>query len=141
MNRFSIKVRGILRRDSSILLCKALNHDFYFLPGGTLRLNENIQTCLLREFKEELSLEVMIKSFGGSIECSFSEKNKLYREINMLFHVYAGASNIEVKSNEAHLEFNFFDFETVISKQFPLLPCLAKSALIDKNPQFYTTYA
>jgi len=69
--QFEGKVRvracGLLYKDGKILLLKHLKIGIKgFLwspPGGGLKFGESIEDCLIREFKEETSLNVKIKKF------------------------------------------------------------------------------
>jgi 8-oxo-dGTP diphosphatase len=62
---FTIRVYGLLINDTKdILLSKEKMGDFQFtkFPGGGLELGEGIADCLIREFKEEASIDVQIIS-------------------------------------------------------------------------------
>ncbi|TDG94670.1 NUDIX domain-containing protein [Cardinium endosymbiont of Culicoides punctatus] len=88
MNRKQIvKVRGILESDGKILLCEHTKGLFYFLPGGTLEIGENLHQCLVREFFEETGLIVVVADFLGCLECHWEDDLTSYQELNMIFNV------------------------------------------------------
>lgn len=62
--RFNIRAYGLLFKDQKVLLCDETMGDFAFtkFPGGGLEWGEGIEDCLMREFKEECSIDVTIDS-------------------------------------------------------------------------------
>jgi len=58
-NRFEITskgrigCRGIIIKDSRILLIHGLQADFFMIPGGGQELNETLENCCIRELQEE----------------------------------------------------------------------------------------
>ncbi len=57
-----IKARGVIMHEGKIFLCKLAIGDasFYCLPGGTLEMNETLETGLSRELFEELGVEAKV---------------------------------------------------------------------------------
>jgi len=64
MNRFNVRVYGILEQDGKLLVSDEYIKGKYItkLPGGGLEFGEGTQDCLIREFREELDLAVSIQS-------------------------------------------------------------------------------
>lgn len=64
INRFNIRVYGILTHADKILLVHEKIGDFEFtkFPGGGLEFGEGISDCLKREFKEETGLDIEVTS-------------------------------------------------------------------------------
>ena len=50
--------RGILIRDSKILLSYEKNIDQYLIPGGGIEEGESLAECCIREMAEETGVEV-----------------------------------------------------------------------------------
>lgn len=51
--------RGIVIRNSKILICHELNsEDYYLIPGGGLEKNETLEECCVREIQEETGYAV-----------------------------------------------------------------------------------
>jgi ADP-ribose pyrophosphatase YjhB (NUDIX family) len=59
---FTIRVYGLLVKNGSLLISDERIKDRYItkLPGGGLEYGEGTIECLIREFKEELDLEVKV---------------------------------------------------------------------------------
>ena len=61
--RFTVRVYGILvNQNQEILLSKEKIGDFGFMkfPGGGLEFGEGPKDCLIREFKEETGLDIIV---------------------------------------------------------------------------------
>jgi 8-oxo-dGTP pyrophosphatase MutT (NUDIX family) len=55
--RFPVSVKGVIIRDSAVLLLKN-GRDEWELPGGKLELLESPESCVAREIEEELQLTI-----------------------------------------------------------------------------------
>ena len=60
MESMNQRVVGIVIKDDAILLVHRLknNKEYYVFPGGGVEENESLESALIREIKEELSLDV-----------------------------------------------------------------------------------
>jgi 8-oxo-dGTP diphosphatase len=61
------KAGGILLRDKKLLVEKSFTKDFFLAPGGKLEANESAKQALIRELKEEFSIDVIegdLEGFG-----------------------------------------------------------------------------
>lgn len=72
-HKIRIRVCGILENEKSEILL--INHsglnesnEFWHLPGGGVNDLENIETALIREFKEECNLNVNILAYVNTYE-------------------------------------------------------------------------
>ena len=54
------KAAGILIKDRKLLVEKSINKDFFIAPGGSIEEGETPEEALVRELKEEFSVEVRI---------------------------------------------------------------------------------
>jgi mutator protein MutT len=64
-NKFNIRVYGLLINDQNeILISDEQQNDFRFskFPGGGLEFGEGPEDCVIREFKEELNIEIKIQN-------------------------------------------------------------------------------
>ncbi len=57
---FSYRIAGILIHNNKILLQKPLNDDGYSIPGGHVSFGEISENTLIREFKEEIGVDIKI---------------------------------------------------------------------------------
>jgi len=62
IKRFNVRVYGILLKDDRVLVSDEYikGKNITKFPGGGLEFGEGIIDCLLREFREELDLEITI---------------------------------------------------------------------------------
>jgi len=90
--KISIRVAGILIKNNKILLIqhKKKKQKYWLAPGGNLEYGENIHTCLKREFKEELSLEILIQDFLFLVETISPDKKR--HILNLFYTVVAPTS-------------------------------------------------
>lgn len=91
VERFNIRVYGILVDNNAVLVSDEIRKGNYMtkFPGGGLELGEGIEDCLIREFKEELGIEIAVgdvyyftKHFQKS---AFNPKDQL---ISLYFKVF-----------------------------------------------------
>jgi len=57
------KVAGVLLRDGKLLVAREEGKDTFMIPGGKIDEGENKEETLIRELKEELSVDVIGKVF------------------------------------------------------------------------------
>src|SRR6478609_2076845 len=63
INRFNIRVYGLLvNAEGAVLLSRERIGDIEFtkLPGGGMEFGEGTHECLIREFKEELGIDIEV---------------------------------------------------------------------------------
>ncbi len=62
-NKFNVRVYGILIFDGAVLVSDEYikRNKITKFPGGGLEFGEGLRDCLVREFKEELDLDVEVK--------------------------------------------------------------------------------
>ncbi len=78
---FKFRVGIVLIRDNKLLCMKAKKFDGYVLPGGHVELDELSNEAVLREGKEELGTEIVIKDLLCVHENLFYNKGKAFNEI------------------------------------------------------------
>lgn len=119
-----LKVRGVLRHEDSILLCYNKAQHFYFLPGGSLELGENLPQCLIRELQEECGLQLSVGRFLGCLECHWQAGMTQYQEVNFVFQLYTQQIPIPriLQSLEDHISFFFLKEADVRLGKYRLLP-------------------
>lgn len=108
LNRIETIVRGVCRRGSTILLCRAKGAKTSYLPGGHIEFGEKARAALKREMVEEADINVGIGKFLGVVENLFFQGDKYHAEINLVFEMFID-DNLEVESQEDWITFEWCD--------------------------------
>ncbi len=137
MSERELIVRVVVVKDDKILLCKSLEKNFYFLPGGHIEQGESPETALERELAEEIGKKPKkIKKV--------TEVNNIYTRENGAviekFYIYlAILDNYEnIVSKESHIAFDWIpvgNLEKIDLKPKKALPNVIKS--IEENKEFF----
>lgn len=105
--------RGVLIDNEHILLCKTvgLEHNFYYLPGGHVELNESASNTLVRELLEETGKNIIITRFLGCYEYRFKPKPPIchHHEYNIVFEMVCPELSAAVQPTqcEENVELHF----------------------------------
>lgn len=104
MNNFNIRVYGLLiNEDNHILISDERRNNFSYtkFPGGGLEFGEGMKEALIREFQEELSLEITVGElfyFNEQFQASaFNSKHQLFS-----FYYLVTSKSIENVGNELY---------------------------------------
>lgn len=79
MSQDIYKAAGIIIRDRKLLFTRAKDMDFFIDPGGKIEQGETAKQALVRELKEELSIEVDesdLEFFGEFVAEAANHKGK-----------------------------------------------------------------
>lgn len=96
-NRLRVRACGICTNETGILL---INHgglhggDFWSPPGGGIEFGETAEMCLVREFREETSLEVNVGKF--LFACEFIKQPLHAIELFFEIDSYAGNPSLGI---------------------------------------------
>ena len=94
-------VLGIARKDNKILVGKGYDKSkkqvFYRCLGGGIEFLEKSEDALIREFKEELGIDIKIKNFLGICENIFKYKGKNAHELVLFYNVYIDSKDYKEK--------------------------------------------
>lgn len=70
---------AIIEKDGKIMLARRQEGQhmagYWEFPGGKIEQGEQAETCLIRELREELSIEVKIEAFVSDTEYQYPEKH------------------------------------------------------------------
>lgn len=59
--RFGLRTVGVAIKNRKILVQREIGSSVYSLPGGAVKILENTEQALIREFKEETGADIKIK--------------------------------------------------------------------------------
>lgn len=129
-NHIEIILRAIIVDDDKILVCKSNdNPPIYYLPGGHLKMGEEMEQGLKREIKEETGVEIKNLKFLEFFENPFTHNNIYHHEINFLYQVDLKSKNPKsIKCQEDHISIIWLEISKLTT--FELLPSCIKDYLI-----------
>src|SRR5690554_5389188 len=105
---FNIRVYGILKNNNDEVLLsdeKRFGRKFTKFPGGGLKQGEGIKDCLIREFQEELSLDIDVNELIYLTD--FYQKSAFHENdqiISVYYSVSAGNTDL-IKTKEQPFDF------------------------------------
>jgi 8-oxo-dGTP pyrophosphatase MutT (NUDIX family) len=105
--------RAVIRRGDRVLLARYLRASWWFLPGGHVEPDENVEDALLRELAEELGTDARIDRFLGVVENSYRNDEGAHHELNHVFEVTL--TEEEPASRESHLEFRWLPRDELVA--------------------------
>ncbi|MDD5750764.1 MAG: NUDIX hydrolase [Candidatus Pacebacteria bacterium] len=110
--RQSIVASGILMIDSKALLLKRGPNNFpapatWILPAGHVEPLETPEKAVVREFKEETNIDVMIRKLI-KIENYFYDSGEVRNHlIEFIYHVIPLKKDFMIKLDKDHVEYDF----------------------------------
>ena len=78
---FKFRVGGIIKRGDKYLVVRINKNSFYCLIGGHVQVNEDTETAVVREIKEELSADINVGKLLHTIEWD-------YPQFHLTMHCY-----------------------------------------------------
>lgn len=80
-SKVRVGCRGIVLKDSHMLISHEVKIDYYSIPGGGLEKNETLEECCAREVREETGYIV-------NPDCHFLTLNEYYEECKYVSHYF-----------------------------------------------------
>ncbi|MBD3635895.1 MAG: NUDIX domain-containing protein [Crocinitomicaceae bacterium] len=90
MSRYNLRVYGLLKDENQVLITHEHRGGMIMtkFPGGGLEMGEGLADCLIREFKEELAIEIEVNDlFYVNDFMQISEFNKSDQLISFYYFV------------------------------------------------------
>jgi len=108
MQKIRVRVAGLLvQNDKVLMVChKKKEKKYWLLPGGGVNLGESLTEALVREFKEELDIEVEAKDIVY-ISDSISPHGKRHI-INIVFSCEYVSGKYSLGSDKRLHDYSFF---------------------------------
>lgn len=124
MKRFNIRVYGIWINDrQEILVSDERIGDFKFtkFPGGGLEFGEGIKDCLIREWKEELNIDIEV---GNHIYTTDFFQLSAFDQTSQIISIYYNVRPMDAKPlidlRERVFDFHGNGHEEITFRQLPL---------------------
>ncbi|MDH4199765.1 MAG: NUDIX domain-containing protein [Spirochaetia bacterium] len=145
MNREDIRIRvaGIYIRDNKILLVKhrKFNQEYYLLPGGGQHTGESARQALIREWKEELDVEITPGEFlflGESIPPDINGRKHVCQ---MVFSIDQISGDVHLHLDETLIDVSWMDIDEI--PKIRLYPQCVEQILgyiQNTTPELYVAY-
>jgi 8-oxo-dGTP diphosphatase len=103
--RFNIRVYGILVQNNSVLVSDEFikGNRITKLPGGGLEFGEGTRDCLIREFKEELGLDIEVTDHFYTTDFYVSSSFDTNSQVISIYYLVEAIGKISFKvSISAH---------------------------------------
>lgn len=107
MKHFNVRVYGILIKDGKLLVSDEFikGHKITKLPGGGLEFGEGTIECLVREFKEELDLEVDVLSHFYTTDFFVSSAFSASSQVISIYYKVKALSDMNFDVSEVAFDF------------------------------------
>lgn len=107
--------RGILLKDSRILLVHELKNDFFMIPGGGLEEEESLEACCVRELQEETGYIVKTSRDGAYLQINEYYEDYKYIDYYYLCEIIGESStNLTEMEAERKLVAEWVDFDAAL---------------------------
>jgi len=85
--QFDFRVAAIAIQREHILALRVEPHDFWFLPGGHVEINERAEAAIVREMREETGMNVAVDRLVWVVENFFTLEGKRHHELGFYYLV------------------------------------------------------
>jgi len=141
---FSYRVAGILIKNNKGLLQRPLSDTGYSIPGGHVSFGETNEETLIREFREEIGVDIKVNGLKWVGEIFFPWGDKPCHQINLFYKIalnddtqiplHGDFYGIEKMDNTSFkLEFSWVDLKDILNIE--LYPTNAKELLLNNEKE------
>ncbi len=114
--KYPVSIKGIIIFNKQIVLLKNEREEWE-LPGGKLEEDETVEACLVREIKEELSIEVAVKHIVDAWLYNIGGKVQVF-----IVSYYCDVSETQarhIKLSPEHKDVGWFNFHQIKNLNMP----------------------
>ncbi len=119
-NKWGLTVRGILKNEENKILLvkrhfKSRNEaKKWEIPGGKVDTGEFFEEALVREFKEETRLDIIIKGLYDAVETSFNKNNDIIKTVQIIMNVdFKNDLNNDIKLSSEHEDYKWLSLDEI----------------------------
>lgn len=128
----NLRVAGILHLDDKILVCRMIDKDWWFLPGGRIKANESSLQALQRELCEEIGKSFRIVRPAVCSENFFQLDGRSFHEVCTYYDVqWTGTKDME-QPKDANEVFDWAAREDI--PKLDLKPAFLKKYILNPSP-------
>ncbi len=104
---FNVRVYGILIHQDKVLVSDEYFHDTFMtkFPGGGLQFGEGTAGCIVREFREELKQEALVKEHFYTTDFFQESAFRKSRQIISIYYLMQLSGEIRFKTSEKKFDF------------------------------------
>ena len=113
MKGYGLTVRGVIKNDDGDILIvrrhpkSKTDPEMWELPGGKVEKGEHFVDALVREIKEETSLDVNVGDFCEAVQNDYSHK----RTVQLMMYLSDVKGSVEI--SDEHTEFMWASIEKI----------------------------
>jgi ADP-ribose pyrophosphatase YjhB (NUDIX family) len=118
--RFNHRSVGVLVHDGQVLLHRLVQDDFWSLPGGRVEILEPSNVTIVREFAEELGVEVRVDRLLWVVENFFHHEGMPYHELAFYYKVDLTEETHPLLQDKQRVHHGIEEEVDLIYKWFPV---------------------
>lgn len=112
MKSYGLTVRGIIKNNDEILILKRhpksrTDPEMWELPGGKVEKGEHFIDALVREIKEETSLDAEVGDFAEAVQNDYSHK----RTVQLIMYLDNVEGDVEI--SDEHTDWMWANLDTI----------------------------
>lgn len=132
--RVNLRVAAIVKFAESVLLCRPRGHDWWFLPGGRIKTNEDSLAALKRELTEEIGPGFEVIRPRLIVENFFDLEGTPFHELCTIYEVAWQGGELAGIPGEYEEVFAWFSREQLAD--VVLKPDFVKEQILNPSPGF-----
>lgn len=132
--RINLRVAAIVTREADVLLCRFRGQDWWFLPGGRIKTNEDSHSALWRELTEEIGVGFEVIRPAVIVENFFDLDGTHFHEICTIYEVEWISDEIHSKEKSSSEIFEWIPRAKLCD--VVLKPDFIKDSILNPKPGF-----